>query len=427
LPTKEHEKSLLGAAFRDPAVLDGAAVTEELFEDKRNKLVLRTMRAVRDAGQPVTLMTVSDNLAGRIEEAGGTAYLASLSDFASSANASYYVQQLGEAARKRTLGHLQVRLGEELKDGRGSEDILAIIESELARIRMVAVESEAPDISTVLHEIITEAEKRAAAGTSGPSGVATGFPTLDRITGGLQAGAVYLIGARSSVGKTALALSMSDEQIRHGIKVAYASLEMSARQVVERLLCARAGISTTHLRFGRLVDEDFAALMRAAGQLQLVPFDVLDKPELTVRALRAWALSEVGKGARVLFVDYAGLLDPGDDGRPRWESMAIVSRSMKSLARELEIPLVVLCQLNRAAAESGEPGLHNLRDSGAFEQDADVVLLITRDTQDAGEGDTMPAKLLVAKNRSGPTGRVNLVFKKSITRFFEGFKEGSAP
>jgi replicative DNA helicase len=290
------------------------------------------------------------------------------------------------------------------------------LETEIAGIRRKVVDTGDVDVHAVMHELIETVEQRIRDKASGPSGVPTGLHELDVLLGGLQPGALYILAARTSIGKTALALSMADNQVRAGIPVGFATLEMSALQLVERLVSMRSDVPVGRMKYGSLRDGDMGAIMDAAGSYA-GGLRILDKPGLSLRGLKAWAHGAVGKGDRALYVDYLGLLDISDDDRPRWEAMGQVSRTIKNLARELRVPIVALVQLNRLAASEGEPELHHLRDSGALEQDADVVLLLHRAEPKQTDGATMHANLRIAKNRSGPTGRVELLFDRPTTRF----------
>ena len=190
-------------------------------------------------------------------------------------------------------------------------------------------------------------------------------------------------------------------------------------------MAMRSLVPSGRLRFGHLETDDFRALVSAANELYDCPFSILDRPDLTVRGLRSWAFAEVAKGAQIIYVDYAGLLSGGDPRAPRWERMAEVSKGMKNIARELHIPLVVLVQLNRNAADAPEPELHNIRDSGAFEQDADLVIFIHRpekyDIYEDEQGNSLVgiADIILAKHRNGPIGDVQLKFKDESAKFVE--------
>jgi replicative DNA helicase len=413
----EYERAILKAVLLEPAVLDRVA-SQDLFADPRNRELFRKMVDLREGGIPLTVLTIADSF-GSAD--GWPAFLSKLLDEAvSAANVDFYLGELRGEQLRRTLKTVSNEITKTLELGKDAVEILAEAERRLLAVREAQVIDHEVDSRAAVHAVVEEAERRAREAVEGPSGVATGFPSLDRLLGGFQPGAMYLIAARTSVGKSALALSMIDAQIAKGIPVALASLEMSGTQVFERLMAARSGVNISRLRFGHLNSEDFMALMSTGNELAESPIRVLDDPGLTVRGLRAWARSAAAKGVRVLYLDYLGLLVLEDDGgrRPRWDAMAAVSREVKSIARELRIPIVALVQLNRAAAEQGEPSLHQLRDTGALEQDADVVMVIVRKD---GEDDTevFPGKIIILKNRSGPTGQVAVSFFKSTAKFVE--------
>lgn len=418
--SQEHEQRLLGCILLDPVLLDGEGITAELFTDSRNRIIFDAMRAQREAGNPVDLISVADSLDGKLKDAGGVPYLASLSDGAvSAANAVYYLAELRGEWRARELKKIVNEVTERLAAREEPEEIESCIEKAILKIRTRSSDFQSAKPADILHAIVAKAEARAAAQEEGCTGVPSGFAALDRLTGGFQASDLILIAARTSVGKTSLALSFIDEQITREIPVALASLEMSAMQVWERLLGMRSGVSTGRLRFGHLNTDDFRSILSAANSLESSDVRIIDKPDLNIRALRSWAFQSVGSGARILYVDYAGLLQTENLDIPRWERMAEVSRGLKMIARELCVPLVCLVQLNREAASQGEPGLHNLRDSGAFEQDADLVILLKRKDEKDGGAEEMPGEMIIAKQRNGPTGHIPLMFRKAIARFRE--------
>lgn len=410
----ENEDGILACILADPGVLDFEAIEEDLFAYGPARQVFQAAKGLREAGQPITLLTIRD----AIGDAAPVAYLGSLSPV-TGATAPYYIGRLQEARARRELRRLALQLTDDLQNRKEANEILASLEEQLLSLRRRSSEQREIDLQDAIQEVISNAERRMLEHREGPSGVETGFRDLDRLLGGLQPGALVIIAARTSKGKTALALSMADFQIRAGIPIAFASLEMSGAQVVERILCARGDVPSSRLRFGALGGDDFRALLAVAGELSTQPLFILDQPALTVRGLRAWGHRVVTKGARVLFLDYMGLLNLEHDERPRWEAMAAVSRGVKTLARELKIPVVALVQLNRTAANDEQLGLHMLRDSGAIEQDADVVILLDRSEGVDEDSDSVPAVLNVAKHRSGPTGRVKVLFRKSTARFRE--------
>jgi replicative DNA helicase len=414
----EHERCLLGAILNDAAVLDGERVDAELFEKPEHQQIFSTMHDLHSSGQPVTLLTVADRLGDKLSELGGSSYLASLTDMPTAANADYYIGSLEESVRRRSLRTLSREVEEQIERGRKVEEILSLIEDRTVRLRHKGGQVVTVEPSTAFRQIREKLLKRMEEHSAGPTGVATGFQTLDALTGGFQPSDLILVGARTSIGKTSLILSWIDDQLSKGIRVSLASLEMSAVQVWERLLSMRSLVHTGRLRFGYLRNEEFESICAAMDDMEDAAMRIIDKPELNIRSLRAWAHTEVGKGSRILYVDYAGLLAAENDRAPRWEQMSTVSRGLKGLAHELQIPVVCLVQLNRDAAASQEPGLHNIRDSGAFEQDADLVMMLTREGEESLE-DSVSAQLLMRKHRNGPTGLVKLQFRKSLTQFRE--------
>ena len=398
--------------MNDPALLEADRVSVDLFQNTEAREVLRTMAGLRDAGRPVNRETLLLEIGDRVHYS----YLSDLSGMATGANAEYYLDRLVEAAQRRELHRLSLWLAEASENGKPPADILDGLEAELAKVRRSVVDTGDVDVHATLHQVVQTVEQRIRDKASGPSGIPTGLHDLDVLLGGLQPGAVYIVAARTSVGKTALALSMADYQVRAGIPVGFCSLEMSALQLVERLVSMRSNVPVGRMKYGVLRDGDMGAILSAAGTFT-GGMRILDKPRLSLRGLRSWAHGAVGKGDRVLYVDYLGLLDISDDDRPRWEAMGQVSRTIKTLARELRVPIVALCQLNRMAAAEGEPELHHLRDSGSIEQDSDVVLLLHRAEPKETDSAKVHANLRIAKNRSGPTGRVELAFDRPTTHF----------
>ena len=254
------------------------------------------------------------------------------------------------------------------------------------------------------------------------SGIPSGFTQLDSMTSGFQDSEMIIIGARPSMGKTALALSMMQFiAVEKKIPCAFFSLEMSSDQIMLRMLSQVARIPGTKLRSGMLKTEDFKSLQNAAGMCYEAPLYIVDTPNMKLLDLRAMARRMcVNQKVKIIFIDYIGLITSENDDAPVYEQQSAVSKSLKSLARELEIPIVVLCQVNRTA-EGDEPNLAQLRGSGSIEQDADMVMFIhgTKAKQAEGEpyNPVQDRKLIVAKQRNGPIGDVELLFLSSYTKF----------
>jgi replicative DNA helicase len=374
------------------------------------------MLSLHAAGAPLTLLTLFDCLPSEEIPA---AYLGKLSDTVpSAAPAPFYINVLREAARVRAIRRLLAEIEDRANHGQESDALVAALEASLFELRHQGNASATTWPEEALKEIIATAEERIRTGATGPTGVASGFSQLDTMTGGFQPGDLVLVAARTSIGKSALALSFIEKQLALGYRAGLASLEMSAVQVWQRLLAMHSCVSTGRLRFGHLDVSDIRVLKSAAEELSGAGLGIIDRCDLTAGVLHSWASQMVVEGCSILYVDYVGLLRGSGNGAPRWEQMAEISRNLKSIARELRIPVVALVQLNREAADAREPGLHNIRDSGALEQDADVVMLLTRSEAENTE-DTVPARLLLKKQRSGPTGKIDLLFRRSLTQFSE--------
>jgi len=277
------------------------------------------------------------------------------------------------------------------------------------------------DAREVIQQTITAIEKRYQT-KDNYTGVPGGFSALDDMTSGFQNQEMIIIGARPSVGKTAFALSLaSNVAIAQGIPCGFFTLEMSAMSLMQRIIASEARINSQRLRSGLLRPSDFNALTDAAGRIYEAPLYIDDTPNIRLLELRSSARRMKSKhDVKILIVDYIGLISTEDKSIPRHEQMAEVSRSLKSLARELDIPIIALSQVGRQS-EGKEPGLADLRESGAIEQDADMVMFLHRDRgiSDEGEGppEMIETQLIVAKQRNGPVGTVKLAFIPHFTKF----------
>jgi replicative DNA helicase len=258
------------------------------------------------------------------------------------------------------------------------------------------------------------------------TGVPSGFQDLDEMTSGFQKSELVIVAARPSMGKTAFCLNVATQAAVDGFGVAVFSLEMSKEALVQRMLCAEARVDSQAVRRGTLRDPDFTRLARAAGILQSCPVWIDDSPALTLLEMRSKARRlKVENDVRLIVVDYLQLMRSPEYSENRVQEISDISRSLKGLARELEIPVIALSQLSRASEQRGgerRPILSDLRDSGAIEQDADVVIFIHRPEmyqKEDSEGNSLQglAEVIVGKHRNGPTGTVNLYFHKQFTRF----------
>jgi replicative DNA helicase len=417
----EYESSLLGASIQDPGVIDRIDIGEELFPDQKARRLFATIRDIHGAGQPVNFLTISDALGSAMADVIGYEALTRLTDSPTAANADFYVSRLRDGVTRRKLRELSENI-EKWVQGKAEDasDIVVKIEKAVEEIGRKSVDDATVDAERAAHMVVDAAEKRYTENREGPSGVESGFPSLDAITGGFQPGEIVLIGARTNVGKTALAVSMIEKQSKAGIPIGLATLEMSTVQVWNRLVSIRTGsVAASKLRWGRVNGEDFNAIMEAASSLSREKIWTLDATDLTVTGFRSWATRMVDKGVKIIYLDYVGLLNVRGSNAPRWEKMGEISRDLKSTARKLAVPIVALVQLDRQAPGKKDPGLENIRDSGALEQDADTVLFLMRSDSTDDTEDVVTGKLKVKKQRNGPTGKVDLLFRKSLTHFYE--------
>jgi replicative DNA helicase len=312
-------------------------------------------------------------------------------------------------------------------ESRGSPEILVEVEQSIFKLRDNRQAFSYNKLDKVLDmtiEKIDEAYRTKKVIT----GIPTGFDRLDEMTSGFQESDLVIIGARPSIGKTALALNMAAYiAFRHNIPTGFFSLEMSDVALAQRLISSEAKVDGKNLRSGYLSSENFRDILSVTGKMNEAPFYIVDMPNMKLLDLRSQARKLRAKEAvRIIFVDYLGLIGHENNSLPRHEQISEISRSLKSLARELKIPVVVLCQLNREMERIGQgqpPTLANLRDSGSIEQDADLVIFLHKKSKKGEEGDqktapwVIPTELIVAKQRNGPVGVVELVLQSKYALF----------
>jgi len=443
----EAEMSLLGSMLLDPQVIGDILSTVKRGEDfylEAHGAIYRVLVALYDKYHSVDLVQVVDALRdkGDLDAVGGAEYLVRLAESVPSAvNAPHYARIVAEKAKLRRLIEAA---GQILYDGyhasdlsaEGAREVLDRAEMAVFEIAQEAQTNEPQRLAELLHQEIERLENSEG---KGYSGVPTGFADLDGLLQGLQPGELIIVAARPSMGKTALALNMA-EQIAFGgatrasgtrTPVALFSLEMSKSAVVQRLISAASGVSSQHLRSGGdLGLERWKKLLAAAQELREAHVYIDDTPNMTILQLRARARRLVAQhGVKCLMIDYLQLMSaPGSSREGRQNEVSAISRGVKALARELNVPVVCLSQLNRASEqrEGNRPRMSDLRESGSIEQDADVIVLLHREeyyhTQTPDWAIENPdkvgvAELIVAKQRNGPTGVVKLTWDSSTTRF----------
>jgi replicative DNA helicase len=428
----EAERALLGSVLLNSEVLP--SVIEILkpadFYNKNHSIIFDSLVSLFEKNQPIDILTLKDNLLskGTLEQVGGDIYLSDIvNSTVTSANAATYAKIVKEKAMLRNMirtAEWIVESGYDRIDD--AEEFLDKAETDIFRVseeRSTTSYHQMRDmVSLVLKEIegLTEDRKLTR-------GVPSGFNDLDGTTLGFQPSDLIIIAARPGMGKTSLCLNIAHNAAVRGKKgVAVFSLEMSKEQLAMRLLCSHARVDLFRLRSGILRSDEYSAIAKTAGILADAPIYIDDSPGISSLELRAKARRlkyELKDGLSMIIVDYLQLMRGRGSANTREQEISEISRSLKFLAKELKIPVIAISQLNRAleARDDKRPRLADLRESGAIEQDADLILFIYRDELykrgEISEDERGKAEVIIGKNRNGPTGKVELVFLKEFTRF----------
>jgi replicative DNA helicase len=385
-----------------------------------------------DAKEAIDLITLQQRLKDKqmLEGVGGLAYLASLPDAVpSAANLSFYVEIVREKHILRRMIRTCTDVVGRVYEHEGEVDsLLDEVERDILQISEARVESTSLAIKDVVHAAINRIEEyHQRQGML--TGLSTGFTDLDKMTSGLHGGEMIVIAARPSMGKTSLAMNIAEAvAVDQKLPVGVFSLEMTSESLVLRMLCSRSRVNLRAIRDGFLAERDFPKLTGAAGKLANSPLFIDDSPGLSILQLRAKARRMSQQhGIKLFVIDYLQLLhSTARRAENRQQEIADISNGIKSLAKELNVPVIVLSQLNRELEKdkSRKPRLSDLRESGAIEQDADLVGLLYKpnsgDDDEGGGGqeqEAVPVNMLIAKQRNGPTGDVCLTFLKTYTRF----------
>ena len=429
----EAEASVLGGML-----IDGEAVArvvefldDSMFYREAHRRLFRAMIRLFERGSVLDVITVSEELkkAGELENAGGLEYLASLLDAVpTAANIEYHGRIVHDKALlRRLIDAAQTIVRDVYEPGeRAVDEVLDQAEQRICRVSDSRDRQGFVWIKEVLWPTFEHIENLQEF-PGGVSGLATGFVDLDRMTTGLQPGDLAIVAGRPSMGKTSWVLNVAQTAaIENGVPVAIFSLEMSKEQLVQRFLCAEGRVDAQRLRRGRLEPDEYQRLARAAGHLNTAPIWIDDSAtanvlEMKAKARRLKAEADLG----LVVVDYIQLMSGSRRTDSRVHEVSEISRGLKALARELEVPVIALSQLSRAPEQRTDrrPQLSDLRDSGSIEQDADLVMFLYRPEYYSGptdkDGNSIEGKaeLIMAKQRNGPTGTVELYFHKSYTRF----------
>lgn len=423
----DAEQSVLGAILLDrEAVYKAMKILQpEDFYREDHKLIYIAIMSLSDSGKPVDLITVSDQLRqqGELEKAGGVSYLASLAEMVpTAANIEYYARIVEEKSLLRTLIHLSTRIaGMGYEEGEEPEKLIAEAEQmimELGSRRMTATFSSIKDILLNTFDHLKFVYENRGSIT----GVPTSFGDLDRICCGLQPSDFIILAGRPSMGKTALGLGIGySAALKHNTPVAVFSLEMSKEQLVQRILCAEAKVDQHRLRTGALEEEHWHSLHETAGKLAKTPIYIDDTAAISIRQMRAKAKQlKAEKGLGLIVIDYLQLMQGSRRSENRQQEISEISRSLKGLAKELNVPVLALAQLSRSVEQrpNKRPVMSDLRESGSLEQDADLVMFIYRDEYYNPESEKKGiAEIIISKHRNGPVGTVELGFLKEFTKF----------
>jgi replicative DNA helicase len=432
----EAEQGVLGCILWSPNDCLNECITKfkgdaDVFYDLRHQSIYSTMLEMYDRREPVDVITLQQALKDKqmLDQVGGIGYLSSLQDIVpSAANLSFYLDIVLEKSVLRQMIRTCTDIVGRAYENEGEVDALMdAAERDILRISESRVQGSTLTIKELVKRAITTIEdfhQRQGMLT----GLATGFGDFDKMTSGLHPGEMVVIAARPSMGKTSLAMNIVEHVvIEEKLPVGVFSLEMTAESLVLRMLCSRSRVNLRNVREGFLAERDFPKLTGAAGRMASAPLFIDDTPGLSILQLRAKARRlHQQHGIKLLVIDYLQLLHSTARRAQenRQQEIADISNGIKALAKELGIPVVVLAQLNRELEKdrNRKPRLSDLRESGSIEQDADLVGLLYRpsveeDDGGGGDQDSRPVNLLIAKQRNGPTGDVNLTFLSSITRF----------
>jgi replicative DNA helicase len=421
------ERTVLGSMLIDS---HAAATVFELLDENAfyagpNRRIFLCMKEMFEKNFPIDLVTLTESLRRKqwLESVGEEAYLGELAEsIATSANLEHYAKILREKATLRELITTAAEITTDcFNTDVEAQEILDKAESKIFSVAESRIKNRFETMGQLLPHTFKEIEEY---GKGGFRGILTGFPVLDELTTGLQKSDLIIVAGRPSMGKTSFCLSIAaNAAVRGKHPTAIFSLEMSKQQVAQRLLCAEARVNMHLLRSGKLSHRELPKLSLAAGPLYEAPLYIDDTPALTVLELRAKARRlKAQNSLELMIVDYLQLMGSVGDVESRQQEISQISRSLKGVAKELEIPVVVLSQLSRAPEQRTDrrPQLSDLRESGAIEQDADVVMFIYRDelyNKDLPDSEKIRAEIIIGKQRNGPVGTTKLAFLKDYARF----------
>jgi replicative DNA helicase len=432
--SREAERAVLGSMLRDNQVIGDVVQIvrgDSFYEDAHQKIFNATV-SLYDRGHPIDLVTLAEELHQRnqVEDIGSYAYLNDLwNSTPTAANAEYYARIVRDRALVRNLIHASTEILRDAYDqAQPADEMLGNAERKILEV----AEKGTIGQTTTLEEAINKAYERIDARHQGEqlsiSGLPTGYTDLDEITAGLQNSELVIVAARPSVGKTSYALNLvRNIAVDGGLPVFFVSLEQSRIELAERLLCCQARVDSHKLRKGNLSRDDMDKLVEAGGLLREAKLFIDDQPGQGMLRIAANARRlKLRQGLKLVVIDYLQLIEPDNRRDPRQEQVAQISRRLKFLAKELDIPVIALAQVNRSSEDRQDhrPRLADLRESGSIEQDADTVMLLHRpDRYEPGQHEGI-IEVIIGKQRNGPTGEITLAYIKQYMRF-ENFAVGT--
>jgi replicative DNA helicase len=427
----EAEQAVLGGLLLDNSTWDAIAdrLSAEDFYRRDHQLIFAGIAELSERSEPSDAVTLAEYLAakGLADETGGLAYLAGLArDTPTAANVRAYADIVRERSLLRQLIRVSGEVAASAYDSEGRSAAELVSEAERRVLEIAELGRRTGTGFVPLQDVLGDAIDRLDElqnNRGQPTGVSTGYHDLDRMTAGLQAGDLVIVAGRPSMGKTTLALNIAENAaIGAGTAVAVFSMEMSRDQLAMRMISSLGRVDQSHLRTGNFGDEDWARINGAIAQMKTAPIFIDDSGSLTPTEVRARArrLKREKGGLGLIVVDYLQLMQVAGTKENRATEISEISRSLKALAKELRLPVVALSQLNRSVEQRTDkkPVMSDLRESGAIEQDADLIMLIYR--EEVYEPETPRkgiADIIIAKQRNGPTGEVHLTFLGKYTRF----------
>ena len=426
----DAEKSVLGAILVDSSAISLVAefLRPDHFYVRSNQLIYAAMLNLFEHQQPIDIITMKNQLqkSGSIKEIGGAPYL---SELINAVPTSAYIENYGHIVKdqstKRKLIELASRTAEQAFNETGDiKQMLDEVESDIFAIAQQQSHRDFIELKEIVADSFERLESFMKEG-GGMRGVPTGFTELDTKLAGMQASNLLILAARPGIGKTSFALNIaSNVALKAKKPVGFFSLEMSKEELVDRLLVGEADIDAWRLKTGKLADEDYRRLTEAMGNLSEAPIFIDDTPGISILEMRTKARKlKAEKDVQLIIVDYLQLADAGKRFESRVQEVSFVSQGLKNLARELKVPVIALSQLSRAVEQRGtkKPQLADLRESGAIEQDADVVMFLyyEDESEDLLNASKRMVKLYMAKHRNGSTGEIDLLFRGDRVKFYD--------